>query len=162
MVHAIIVFALILLSVGSALAEMTRAEMTGPAKAIEGDVIEISGERLRLFGIDAPEPEQSCILLGNSFDCGHIAKTALMDLTAGATVICRPTGKKRRGLGVAICSVDGFDISENMVHTGWALADPEDGSRYLAKQREAKRAKRGLWRGTFTPPWRWRQERDAK
>ncbi|MCH7542204.1 MAG: thermonuclease family protein [Proteobacteria bacterium] len=155
--HAIIALALILLSAGSAL-----AEMTGPAKAIEGDVIEIGGERLRLFGIDAPEPEQSCTILGNSIDCGHIAKTALMDLTAGATVVCRPTGKKRRGLAVATCSVDGFDISENMVHTGWALADPEDGSRYLAKQQEAKRAKRGLWRGTFTLPWRWRQERDAK
>ncbi|MEE8122912.1 MAG: thermonuclease family protein, partial [Alphaproteobacteria bacterium] len=93
---------------------------------------------------------------------GHIAKTALMDLTAGATVVCRPTAKMRRGLVVARCSVDGFDISENMVHTGWALADPEDGSRYLAKQQEAKRAKRGLWRGDFDTPWRWRQERDAK
>ncbi len=155
--HAITALALILLSPGSAL-----AEMTGPVNAIEGDVIEIRSERVRLFGIDAPEPEQSCAILGKSIDCGHIAKTALMDLTAGATVVCRPTGTKRRGLAVAICSVDGFDISENMVHTGWALADPEDGSRYLAKQREAKRAKRGLWRGTFTLPWRWRKERDAK
>ncbi len=155
--HAITALALLLLSPGSAL-----AEITGPVNAIEGDVIEIRGERVRLFGIDAPEPEQSCTILGNSIDCGHIAKTALMDLTAGATVVCRPTGKKRRGLFVATCSVGGFDISENMVHTGWALADPEDGSRYLAKQREAKRARRGLWRGTFTLPWRWRMEREAK
>ncbi len=155
--HAITALALILLLPGSAL-----AEITGRVNAIEGDVVEISGERVRLFGIDAPEPEQSCTIFGNSIDCGHIAKTALMDLTAGAQVVCRPTGKKRRGLLVATCFVDGFDISENMVHTGWALADPEDGSRYLAKQREAKRAKRGLWRGTFTRPWRWRKERDAK
>ena len=111
--HAITALALILLLPGAAL-----AEMTGPVKAIEGDVIEISGERVRLFGIDAPEPEQSCTILGNSIACGHIAKTALMDLTAGATVVCRPTGKKRRGLAVVICSVDGFDIPENMVHTG--------------------------------------------
>ncbi len=154
---AITALALLLLFPGTAL-----SEITGPAKAIEGDVIEIKGERLRLFGIDAPEPGQSCTILGNSIDCGHIAKTALMDLTAGATVVCRPTAKMRRGLVVARCSVDGFDISENMVHTGWALADPEDGSRYLAKQQEAKRAKRGLWRGDFDTPWRWRQERDAK
>ena len=150
--NAVISLALVLLFAPAAL-----ADMTGPATVIEGDLIEIMGERVRLYGIDAPERGQRCTHLGKTFDCGHIAKTALMDLTAGATVVCRPTGKKRKGGLVARCFADGFDLSENMVHTGWALAEPREGARYRAKERQAERAKRGLWRGTFVAPWEWRE-----
>lgn len=150
--NAVISLALVLLFAPAAL-----ADMTGPATVIEGDLIEIMGERVRLYGIDAPERGQRCTYLGKTFDCGHIAKTALMDLTAGATIVCRPTGKKRKGGLVARCFADGFDLSENMVHTGWALAEPREGARYRAKERQAERAKRGLWRGTFVAPWEWRE-----
>ena len=30
-------------------------EITGPARVIDGDTIEVAGERIRLHGIDAPE-----------------------------------------------------------------------------------------------------------
>ena len=81
--NAVISLALVLLFAPAAL-----ADMTGPATVIEGDLIEIMGERIRLYGIDAPERGQRCTYLGKTFDCGHIAKTALMDLTAGATGVC--------------------------------------------------------------------------
>jgi endonuclease YncB( thermonuclease family) len=29
---------------------------------------------------------------------------------------------------------------------------------YESEQDEAEAAKRGIWAGTFTPPWKWRQE----
>ncbi len=138
-----------------------RPEISGSATVVAGDVIEIAGEAMALYGIDAPEPGQPCTLYGKTHDCGAFAKAALMDLTSGARVVCRKTGKARdsdgnRGLPIAKCSAGGFDLSENMVHTGWALAAPGVGGVYLAKQRQAQRAKRGLWRGTFTVPWRWR------
>ena len=31
------------------------ADITGPARVIDGDTIEVQGERIRLHGIDAPE-----------------------------------------------------------------------------------------------------------
>ncbi len=151
--------ALLIVGLVLVLTAPARAEMSGTATVVTGDVLVIAGEALALFGIDAPEPGQECVLYGNTHDCGAFATAALMDLTAGAKVVCRKTGKVRAGRPIAKCSAGGFDLSENMVHTGWALAAPRVGTVYLAKQREAQRAKRGLWRGTFTQPWRWRETR---
>ena len=43
-----------------------------------------------------------------------------------------------------------------MAHTGWALAWPETGTIYVRVQQRAAAARRGLWRGEFVAPWRWR------
>ena len=82
----------------------------------------------------------------------------LMDLLAGASVQCRPTKKYLNGCAIAYCRADGFDLSANMVHTGWALAAPEASSRYTTIEDKAKAGKRGLWRGRFVKPWDWRSQ----
>ena len=98
-------------------------DITGPARVIDGDTIEVAGERIRLHGIDAPENKQTCKWPGKTIPCGQLATTALMDLTAGAQITCKTREKDRYGRWVAVCyDPDGFDISRNMVHTGWALA----------------------------------------
>ena len=60
---------------------------------------------------------------------------------------------------LAYCFVDGFDLSENMVHTGWALTARRYCSHYSATEERAKAAKRGRWKGEFTAPWDWRASR---
>ncbi len=57
---------------------------------------------------------------------------------------------------VAVCSADGYDLSRNMVYTGWALADRGVTERYVPVEQEAREAKHGLWRGEFVAPWEWR------
>ncbi len=147
-------------AVPAAAAEAGRA--AGPARVIDGLTLRVGGVVFRLFGIDAPDPDQICERRGRSLPCGDIARTALMDLVAGAVVVCTPVrgqkgGADRIGRVFARCESGGFDIGTNMVHTGWALADPETGTAGLRRtQARARKRQAGLWRLSFAPPWEWR------
>ena len=145
----------------------TRAEIAGPPIIIDGDTIVVRGAAVRLYGIDAPELGQTCRIGRHAYDCGKIARTALLDLTAGVPVTCKlvpsdpapgtirapdhgPEGRIGR------CSADGYDLSEGMAYTGWALASRRVSSRYLGFEDQARTAGRGLWKGQFVTPWDWR------
>lgn len=150
------VFTVFILALGAHAAE---PRLSGPVTVIDGDTIEIGGARLRLAGIDAPELGQGCRIGGRSYDCGMVARTALIDLTAGARVACElrasgsPAGDEGRP---ARCWADGYDLSEGMVYTGWAIANPTAPPRYAALQQGAQAAPRGLWKGRFLTPKEWR------
>ena len=131
------------------------AELRGTPQVIAGDLIELQGRRLRLDGVDAPEPGQRCALEARLYDCGEVARTALLDLTAGTEVRCRPLGPGPAGSTMARCTAAGYDLSEGMVYTGWALAAPAAAGRYGVVQEQAQRARHGLWRGRFVAPWEW-------
>ena len=135
------------------------ADVTGKPRVISGDEIEVAGQRFRLWGVDAPEPGQSCVAKGRVFDCGRISTTALMDLTAGVDVTCKPRPDRIAGAVLATCFAAGYDIAKGMVHTGWALAFPQSGTVYAAVEGAARKAGRGLWRGAFVRPWDWRRGR---
>lgn len=128
--------------------------VAGPPLVVSGDQIEVQGRRFRLYAVDAPEPGQRC-LLRRLFDCGEIARGALLDLTAGAEVVCTPM--TAAGPDVARCRAQGYDLSEGMAYTGWALADRAVSDDYLPFEQDAETKKRGLWRGRFVAPWDWRR-----
>jgi endonuclease YncB( thermonuclease family) len=133
------------------------AQLEGAPSVIDGDTIELGGQTIRLFGIDAPELGQACAIEGQIYDCGMVARSALLDLTAGATVICRVL-PRQAGQGGAEgrlgrCFAGGYDLSEGMAYTGWALAERELSERYVGFEDGAREARRGLWRGRFVAPW---------
>ena len=56
------------------------ADVSGPARVIDGDTIAIGTEGIRLHGIDAPESGQSCLRHGVAWQCGAEASQALREL----------------------------------------------------------------------------------
>ncbi len=136
------------------------AEITGTPEIIDGDTLEVQGQAIRLYGVDAPELGQTCTIEGRAYDCGKIARTALLDLTAGVAVTCRvlaaepgaATGAARPGR----CFAQGYDLSEGMAYTGWALAVRQVSERYVVFEARAQAKGRGLWKGRFVSPWAWR------
>jgi endonuclease YncB( thermonuclease family) len=97
------------------------------------------------------KPEQRCWLTSRLYPCGEIAEAALMDLVAGAPdVRCEVLESDwgDDGAILARCFSEGYDLSEGMTYTGWAMADPQIGERYRPLQEEAEKAGRGLWART--------------
>ena len=131
--------------------------LRGYAVVTDGDTIKMGDIRLRLSGIDAPESRQLCQAEGTHYPCGKEATKALRGLVGGKIVWCRPTGAVSYRRKVASCSVDGVDIGEWMVRQGWALAYLRFSRKYVPAEEEAQREKRGIWRGQFVKPWKWRR-----
>lgn len=143
----------------SALAGTAASEsVTGPVRVIEGDLLQVGNRVVRLYGIDAPEMKQTCEGETRVYPCGAIARTGLMDLTAGVrSVTCTPRGTTFEGVMIARCTdPQGFDLSQQMLYTGWALALPDAENFMHEIQKKAQIAKRGLWKGKVERPWRWR------
>ena len=144
-----------LLGVVPSLAE----EIVGKPRIIDGDTIELGGKRIRLYGIDAPESKQTCVLDGKPWNCGQEATWALAYVLAEHWVTCRQTDIDRYNRIVAVCFVGGdHNINEYMVRNGWALAYRQYSMDYVSSEADAQREKIGLWKGKFEKPWDWRRK----
>ncbi len=58
------------------LATPALADVAGVASVIDGDTLEIHGQRIRFHGVDAPESRQLCRLDGKPWQCGKDAANA--------------------------------------------------------------------------------------
>lgn len=154
MIRTSLALAALLLSATPLLAQT----IVGRASVIDGDTIEIRGTRIRFHAADAPESAQNCQgANGQPYRCGQQAALALADKIGSATVTCRQTDIDRYQRIVAQCSANGVDLNGWLVQQGYALAYRQYGTDYVPQEDEARRAKRGLWAGSFTPPWDWRR-----
>lgn len=122
-------------------------------RVVDGDTIDIAGQRIRLPGLDAPEWNQTCQTAdGGTWECGAAAAKRMHELTRGRTLTCRPEGHDRYGRLLALCRDGKTDIAEALVADGFATAT----SRYANAESVARKARRGLWAGSFDSPAEWR------
>jgi endonuclease YncB( thermonuclease family) len=136
------------------------APIVGIASVIDGDTIEVHGQRIRFSGVDAPEPLQQCDdAKGARYRCGAKAAAALDGfLAASKPVTCNFVGWDKYGRYVGDCRrADGTKVAAWMVEHGQALDWPlYSHGTYAGQQAKAEAGKVGLWAGTFQPPWDWR------
>jgi len=134
------------------------AAYVGVTSVIDGDTIDIDGQRFRLFGIDAPESKQLCNnAAGQSYHCGQAAANALDKLIGRKTVSCVKKDMDRYRRIVAQCFGASQDLGAYLVGKGLAVAYVHYSQDYVAAERTARSKKMGLWAGAFQMPWDWRK-----
>ena len=132
--------------------------IAGPARVIDGDTLEVAGQRIRIHAIDAPEARQHCSTEMDRTACGQRATQEMSDLIAGEPVRCEKRDIDRYGRIVAVCfNAEGLDLGKQMVRHGWALAYRQYGLDYVADEETASATREGMWETTFFAPWDWRR-----
>lgn len=131
---------------------------------VDGDTFTLGPDRIRLWGIDAPEGRQVCRDgAGQDYRCGDRARDQLRALIGDRAVDCRQRDHDQYGRSVSQCRAGGVDLGEGMVRAGWAVEYRSfSHGAYAAAEAEAKAAKRGLWAGTFEPPLAYRADERAE
>jgi endonuclease YncB( thermonuclease family) len=156
--RAVLLVSFLTLATTPAIARETA--LVGVASVIDGDTIEIHGRRVRLHGIDAPESRQECRRPnGTKWRCGQQAALALDKHIGRSSIRCQPRGRDRYRRIIAVCFRGDEDLNRWMVANGWAVAYRRFSRDYVAAEQGARRAKVGIWSGTFVMPWDWRANR---
>lgn len=120
--------------------------ISGRAAVIDGETLEVSGQRIKLVGVDAPDDHVCESTDDNRWRCGPRAATALEELLEEAVVTCAVRERDVLGRPIAACSVGAVDLSLWLIRNGLARATPQaSNGRYRQAQDEARAARRGLW-----------------
>lgn len=121
----------------------------------DGDTIAVMNggraETVRLEGVDCPERKQPF---------SAQAKKATSDLVFGKDVVVEVTGKDRYGRTLGRVSVNGTDLSLELVRLGMAWHFKRYSTERGLSEAEvaARTAKVGLWGDARPiPPWEWRK-----
>lgn len=129
----------------------------GSAHVVDGDTLNMGETRFRLFGIDAVEAQQKCSRGGEEWACGQDASAALRGIVEGKSLDCHQRDIDPYGRIVAVCTVNGYDLSEQMARMGYAVALEDFSTDYVAAQEAAKSLSVGIWGGEFELPSHFRE-----
>lgn len=121
---------------------------------LSGSVFKMNGMFIKLYGISAPVPNQTCLdKRSANYNCGRVATQKLKKLLNGKLLSCTPVTWYTPSEIVATCSYNNYDIGASMVSVGWALADRRVTPAYVPYEKEARAQTAGLWAGKFMAPW---------
>ena len=139
-----------------------------PIRTIAGKVIRVADgdtitvldaqnlqNKIRLYGIDAPEKAQ---------DFGNKSREKLASLVAGKDIAVTVMDIDRYGSNVGRINIEGKEVAEEMLKAGmvWlytAYCKIPECKHWKELETQAKTAKIGLWSNpTAKEPWLWRRE----
>ena len=134
------------------------ADVEGEPKVIDGRTIEIDGQQIRLWGLDAPDIDQVCFTKKKHipFRCGVVALEKLQKMLSHQVITCKGDETDGEGRLIAVCYSGRIEVNENIVLSGWGMADPSQTDKYNRVQGAARNMRSGLWRAAFVMPWEWR------
>ena len=146
--------------------------ISGKARVVDGDTIKINEISIRLYGIDAPEKNQICMgLSGESYNCGLSSTRFLKTLIDNSTrVECSYKNLDRYGRIIGKCILhtkiankknENLPLPLNywMVVSGHAVEYKRySKGEYSEAEKTAKKEKKGLWKGEFDRPEKWRRK----
>lgn len=127
---------------------------------VDADTIILNKEKIRLYGIDAPETEQNCYVNKEAWPCGKQATEYLKKLLEEAPIpslLCEISSQDRYGRSIGVCYIGDKNINRDLVENGWALAYREYSRDYIQNEKLASKRKIGVWQGDFVEPWKWRR-----
>ena len=129
------------------------ADPAGALRVIDGDTFDIGGERVRLFGVDAPERDQPCTdSREEPWPCGAWVTAQVDALYGGAQAACTTLDIDRYQRPVVRCSIGGRDLGQMLVADGLATAYREYSWDYDLDEKSAQLAAIGIWSGGMQPP----------
>ena len=121
-----------------------RTVITGKAYVIDGDTIRVSRRTIRLSGLDAPELDQVAKHEdGYWYKQGQRVKSELIRVIGGKHVEVQVEGTDKYGRVLGTVLYEDKDVGEWLVRKGYAIA--AYGEQYKHVEREARRARRGMW-----------------
>lgn len=97
--------------------------ISGYASVVDGETIDLMGERIRLTGIEAPALGQDCLRRGIRQDCGRAAALALRRLVGWQRIACVDHGKDGIGRTLATCSYGQHDVAGSLISLGHAVEE---------------------------------------
>ena len=132
--------------------------INGKAKIIDGDTIHIGKNKIRLYGIDAPEINQTCTIEKIIWKCGIDSSQALESIISEKEVECEIVDIDRYKRFVAKCFVKNINLNQYMVQNGWAVAYRYYSDEFIKNEEIAKKNKAGIWQGKFLDPYLYRKQ----
>ena len=132
----------------SSLAAAALIACTAPA-VHDGDTLRCGPDRIRLFGVDAPEVRRGA---QPAQPFAYEARDLLIRLTRGR-VGCRPVDRDRYGRIVARCwSSASRDLNADLIGSGFAREYRRySKGAYAASETKARAARRGQWAPRAAP-----------
>lgn len=135
-------------------------DVQGRAHVHDGDTFTVAGVRIRLFGIDAPEMEQTCEMPdGSDWACGRWSRDEVRRILAGRDLRCVKQVWDKYGRMVARCYLEDQDLARMLVLEGIVFSYASFSRDYIADEKTATVAGRGLWQAKVMAPAEFRRQK---